>query len=80
MLNTMQSRKAAPSTRLLERSWEGAAEVAETDASALPLALYPWNQSLRVYPFLSLSMLGRILRITLTFCNREVLEQMTQVL
>ncbi len=32
-----------------------------------------------MYPSLSLSMLGRILRITLTFCNREVLEQMTQV-
>ncbi len=62
-----------------ERSWEGAAEVADTDASALPLALYPWNQSLRVYPSLSLSMLGSILRITLTFCNREVLKQMTQV-
>ncbi len=62
-----------------ERSWEGDTEVAEADASALPLAVYPWNQSLRVYPSLSLSMLGRILRIALPFCNREVLEQMTQV-
>jgi hypothetical protein len=30
-----------------ERSWEGAVDVAETDASALPLAAYPWNQSLK---------------------------------
>jgi hypothetical protein len=62
-----------------ERAWEGDADDVDVDATASPLAEYPWNQSFRVYPSLSLSMLGRILRIALTFCNREVLEQMTQV-
>jgi hypothetical protein len=50
-----------------ERAWEGGADVADADITASPLAEYPWNQSLRVYPSLSLSMLGRILRIALTF-------------
>jgi hypothetical protein len=49
------------------------------DANTLPLAAYPWNQILKVYPSLSLSMLGRVLRPALTFCNSEALEQMTQV-
>jgi len=73
-----RAKYAAPGDKR-ERAWEGDEDVADVDASATPLARYPWNQSLRVYPSLSLSMLGRILRIALTFCNRDVREQMTQV-
>ncbi len=41
------------------------------------MAAYSWNQTLKVYPSLSLSMLGRFLRVALTICNSEALEQMT---
>ena len=41
------------------------------------LAQYPWNQRWKIRPSLSLSMLGRALRIGLTFCNEHCTGQLT---
>ncbi len=49
-----------------ERAWEGDADVADADTTASPLAEYPWNQSLRVYPSLSLSMLHQQVALCVT--------------
>ena len=47
----------------------------ESDLQAL--AQYPWNQRWKQRPSLSLSMLGRALRVGLTFCNEHCSVQIT---
>jgi hypothetical protein len=59
-----------------ERSHPDAASNSdESDLQAL--AQYPWNQRWKNRPSLSLSMLGRALRIGLTFCNEHCTGQIT---
>jgi hypothetical protein len=47
------------------------------DADLQALAQYPWNQRWKSRPSLSLSMLGRALRVGLTFCNEQCTGQIT---
>lgn len=63
-----------------ERAWDGEEEAAPDAQLLLPLASFPWNQSLKVLSSHSLAMLGRFLRIALTFCTMEFLNQMTCLL
>ena len=53
-----------------ERAHPGDSDESDPDA-ALPLSAYPWNQSLSVQDSHSLSMLGRMLRVALTFWNEH---------
>ncbi len=47
------------------------------DADLQTLAQYPWNQRWKSRPSLSLSMMGRALRVGLTFCNKQCTGQIT---
>ncbi len=49
------------------------------EGTGLPLASFPWNRSLIVLPSHSLAMLGRFLRVALTFCNRDSSTQRRKV-
>ncbi len=60
----------------LERSHLEAASNTD-DADLQALAQNPWNQRWKSRPSLSLSMLGRALRIGLTFCNEQCTGQIT---
>ena len=62
-----------------ERSHPGAQNDGESE-SLIPLSKYPHNQRLRVQDSFSLSLLGRMLRICLRFCNEHFTDQMTFLL
>ena len=61
-----------------ELPFPGAADAANA-SEVLPIAQFPWNQLLQVQPSYSLAMLGRFLRVGLTFCNEHITDQMTRV-
>ena len=50
---------------------------ASEETGVLPIAQYPWNQLFIIQPSYSLSMLGRFLRVRLTFCKENLADQMT---
>ncbi len=62
-----------------ERSFPGAPDDGDSE-SLIPLSKYPHNQRLRVQDSFSLSLLGRMLRICLRFCNDQFTDQMTVLL
>jgi hypothetical protein len=69
-LKARQKNMAAGVADKRERSHpDAASNPDEGDLQAL--AQYPWNQRWKNHPSLSLSMLGRALRIGLTFCNEQ---------
>jgi hypothetical protein len=75
-LKARQKSMAAGVGEKRERSHPDAASNSdESDLQAL--AQYPWNQRWKNRPSLSLSMLGRALRIRLTFCNEHCTGQVT---
>jgi hypothetical protein len=62
-----------------ERSFPGAPDDGDSE-SLIHLSKYPHNQRLRVHDSFSLSLLGRMLRICLRFCNDQFTDQMTVLL
>jgi hypothetical protein len=53
-----------------EQSYPGEADDMDVDL-AMPLSAFPWNQTLVVQDSYSLPMLGRMLRVALTFWNEH---------
>jgi hypothetical protein len=62
-----------------ERSFPGAPDDGDSE-SLIPLSKYPHNQRLRAQDSFSLSLLGRMLRICLRFCNDQFSDQITVLL
>jgi hypothetical protein len=62
-----------------ERSFPGAPDDSDPE-SLIPLSKYPHNQRLRAQESFSLSLLGRMLRICLRFCNDHFSDHVTVLL
>ena len=62
-----------------ERPYPDAPDV-DDDSGSLVLSAYPWNQKWPTRPTISLAMMGRSLRIGLTFCDDKCSDQVTTLI